>query len=378
MDGALENREEVIYCKNLLVNFDLLQMTGRKSHNFFFEEGFMRIGDRVSPPSKLYWQVSNFNKWKQTKVPAPASCTELTPKKTVLFSSNLEAPANPAIVLRKISTYLQELETLGLSCSDVLLLYPHLWAPPAIKKLITQMFDVTGIFDEKNIKKLSGTYLLSEAIFSRLKSPGWQRRDVSELTRKHLLASFGIAARNHCSSVDKITLISRQDHKVDESYINFTSRKISNEDEIIAALTNNFPDSEVNKVSMENLAMEEQLRQIHGTDILVGMHGAGLAFTVMLPPNAGVLELFPAYFLLPHYFRTFYPLAANDRKHYRRWINLNPKREFLSKEHADSGYEKSGSSPTFEPPRDFVKVPPQAVVKKIKVLQRQIRKNNRI
>lgn len=46
-------------------------------------------------------------------------------------------------------------------------------------------------------------------------------------------------------------------------------------------------------VDFGELPLEQQLRVVQETDILVGLHGAGLAHLVFLPEHAVVVEMFP-------------------------------------------------------------------------------------
>jgi len=51
----------------------------------------------------------------------------------------------------------------------------------------------------------------------------------------------------------------------------------------------------VNGVQLERLDFHDQIELISRTDMLIGMHGAGLSHILYLPQTSGVIELFPAY-----------------------------------------------------------------------------------
>ncbi|GAB4817514.1 hypothetical protein N2152v2_004560 [Parachlorella kessleri] len=50
---------------------------------------------------------------------------------------------------------------------------------------------------------------------------------------------------------------------------------------------------EVSLLDLSELSLEEQLKVIAGTDILIGMHGAALAYSMLMAPHAAVVELWP-------------------------------------------------------------------------------------
>ena len=47
------------------------------------------------------------------------------------------------------------------------------------------------------------------------------------------------------------------------------------------------------------------------TDVLVGMHGAALAYSILLPPNSAVIELFPSYYRVRNWHMQRMVEAAN-------------------------------------------------------------------
>jgi hypothetical protein len=56
------------------------------------------------------------------------------------------------------------------------------------------------------------------------------------------------------------------------------SRKIANEAELLSLTRTEFPDCDVQAMSFESSTPEQQLQAIRDTDVLIGMHGAGLSF----------------------------------------------------------------------------------------------------
>ena len=90
-----------------------------------------------------------------------------------------------------------------------------------------------------------------------------------------------------CSNLN-ILLISR--HNYDNRTL---ARQIHNEKELEQSLIRDFHNVKVRKVQLEQLSVKEQLQLVIETDILLGMHGAGLTHSLFLPVHAGVIEFLP-------------------------------------------------------------------------------------
>ncbi|XP_060080976.1 uncharacterized protein LOC132560320 [Ylistrum balloti] len=104
------------------------------------------------------------------------------------------------------------------------------------------------------------------------------------------------------------------------------SRKIKNEKELIDAVQEVFPGHNVAGIQLDEHEINDQVKWVSQTDILVGMHGAGMSHIMELPHHAGVLELFPTYKAKTN--RHFRAMARWRGLRYRSWQNLNPNNEF--------------------------------------------------
>ena len=101
-------------------------------------------------------------------------------------------------------------------------------------------------------------------------------------------------------------------------------RKIFNEDELIEDLMKTFPNACVQAVLMDALPLANQLQIISSTDILIGMHGAGMTHTVFLPRHAAVQEIFPKGFKSGRPWFICYEKFANWRNlTYASWENFD-------------------------------------------------------
>lgn len=100
-------------------------------------------------------------------------------------------------------------------------------------------------------------------------------------------------------------------------------RKIFNEAEIYNAVYDKYPNVCLNGLLLESVPMKEQLKFIGKTDILIGMHGAGLTHTLFLPKTSGLIELFPQNFKkMFHYYKLFEVTAKRRGLHYLAWENM--------------------------------------------------------
>ena len=127
-----------------------------------------------------------------------------------------------------------------------------------------------------------------------------------------------------CNTV-VITVILRRDklfHPRNEKGV--VGRKIFNEDEIIGDLLKAFPNACVQAILMDALPIGNQLEIIRSTDILIGMHGAGMTHTVFLPQHAAVLEIFPKGFKFGRPWYICYEKIAQWRGlKYASWENFD-------------------------------------------------------
>ena len=372
-NGTALHYGDFMRCEDAIMDFNLCERDEKpdgseRRNRRYFKRGFLRVGDMVNPPQGRNLPVGGGKLSAWTPAQGKPPVADVVHQEETVF---LDIPdgLNPALLLRQIYRLLHCLERLNVDPASVTLLFSnHVPRDGTLNEVAERLFNVCHFRD------LHGVHLFRK--FSCLVAgvgQGWQHGDASELLRRYLLPAFDLPPRRRSEDVNRITLVSRQDYKVYYG-LNVLTRKISNEDEIVAVLRKNFPAAEVRAVRLEQLPVREQLRLVGETDVLIGMHGAALGYVALLPENAALLELFPLWFLKEHYFTTFYPVAVNGGVHYRRWINLNPSREYASevwqKKHTGHlhGWARA------EPGRDFVKVSPRAVLRRVRALQRRIRR----
>lgn len=71
------------------------------------------------------------------------------------------------------------------------------------------------------------------------------------------------------------------------------SRRLRSSEQLTAALRSSFPDVKVELVDFAEMSFPDQIRLVRSTDILVGVHGAGLTHELFLTQGSTVVEIMP-------------------------------------------------------------------------------------
>ncbi|KAJ8303320.1 hypothetical protein KUTeg_019716 [Tegillarca granosa] len=97
-------------------------------------------------------------------------------------------------------------------------------------------------------------------------------------------------------------------------------RKIKNEKELILKLKTTFNDTKLRIIQLDKLPVDKQIRKITDTNILVGVHGAGLAYGLLLKSGSVLIELFPLHYKKKPNFH-FHQFAMWNNVTYKSWIS---------------------------------------------------------
>ncbi|KAL4229914.1 hypothetical protein ACF0H5_010305 [Mactra antiquata] len=147
---------------------------------------------------------------------------------------------------------------------------------------------------------------------------------------KFFLNRFNIKTgkRLDCKNL-RVTIIWRRDYmshpERKEETGGLIHRKFQNENEILAEISAIFNGHTINELVLEQISMKQQLQIISQTDILFGMHGAGMAHALFLPKHAAVFETFPNYWGFLRHFKSFSRWRGIK---YLGWQNKSPENEF--------------------------------------------------
>ena len=196
-------------------------------------------------------------------------------------------------------------------------------------------------------------------------------RDLAEDFRLHVLKGAGLTPALPCTELRRVTLISRQPYpeRINRAPL---LRVIDNEEELLEGLQARFPHMQISHIRLEQHSIERQLAIVNETDALVGMHGAGMSFSTLLPANAAVLEIFPCHFRQNHQFSTFYITSVVRNLHYRRWLQLLPWRTRTSKKYAAFLASLDEIKPWTEPRKDMTTVSVRAVASRLRSLEHDL------
>ena len=107
------------------------------------------------------------------------------------------------------------------------------------------------------------------------------------------------------------------------------SRKIHNEQELVECVQVKYANFSVNGVQLDRMDTREQLELITNSDILIGMHGAGLTHALFLPKRSALLEFYPTYWSAANVH--FKAMARWRGLLYKRWVNQDRRNEFKDK-----------------------------------------------
>lgn len=162
---------------------------------------------------------------------------------------------------------------------------------------------------------------MGESLFTNKNNPPF-----IEDFREFILQRFNLPVERTCDCRNvRVLIILRRDYFAHpRNPSGKVRRKIDNEMELILNISKLLPGHTVESVQLDKLPIYEQLKLTSSADILVGMHGAGLAYSLVLPKHAALVEMFPIY----HNMKSHMQYIANWRGlHYESWKNMKPSME---------------------------------------------------
>ncbi|XP_076469367.1 uncharacterized protein LOC143299804 [Babylonia areolata] len=145
--------------------------------------------------------------------------------------------------------------------------------------------------------------------------------------REYFFRSYGVAPNPgpQCRQL-RMLLVRRRDYLAHpRNPKGVLARKMDNENQVRDALVAAFPQHQVTAEQLDLLPMRQQLQVLSRVDVLVGMHGAALTYTVLLPEGAALVELYPKY--AGRTSLLFKQISKWRGIHYVNWMNKDSKNE---------------------------------------------------
>lgn len=139
--------------------------------------------------------------------------------------------------------------------------------------------------------------------------------------RAFFFKQYGVEPKPHkpCPSLH-ILLVLRRDYLAHpRNPTGQVQRKIANEQELAQALRE--AGHVVHDVQLDLLPISKQLAEVGQANVMLGMHGAGLTWSILLEKGSGLIEIAPLYF--PIHSQCFKAISKWRGLHHIHWTNLN-------------------------------------------------------
>jgi glycoprotein 2-beta-D-xylosyltransferase len=159
----------------------------------------------------------------------------------------------------------------------------------------------------------------------------------------------------NCSNVGVLLILRRDYVTHPRNPAAIVRRKIANEKQLVTHLRRENPTLRIRDVQLDILPVGDQLKLVADSDVIIGMHGAGLTHTMFMPQGSGLIELMPAINMAANWH--FRSIARWRNLVYDSWINQQ-----FSEEEAN-GYKTN--------------VPPEVVNKLLQRITRKMCASNR-
>lgn len=154
-----------------------------------------------------------------------------------------------------------------------------------------------GDFENKRVcfKKYIFTLMprmVNGLFYNNNPTPGCSKSGLFDAFSKHILHKLKISQDTISNTLEKpFACETSKVIRVTLSIRSTTHRRILNQEELAAAIEQESSNYIVQLIDFQKQSFSDQLKVVHNTDILIGIHGAGLAHTLFLPDWAVLYEL---------------------------------------------------------------------------------------
>lgn len=304
-DSSLECAKYMRFCraKNLMMDFsslvgieepmryrmDVIREGQVGGHCTFHSETLHKEGYHKSPLQSWYPELEHFTVLPKN-IDSTGTCDLIIDKPT--FIMKLDATVN---MYHHFCDFLNLYASFHLNNTFSMDIYILIWDTMAYRSnfgVMWKAFTMHPVFDLQSLKGKKVCFrnvvfpLLPRMIFGMYYNmplvSGCEGSGLFHAFSKHVLYRLNVQQENKDMGKVRITLLSRGTQY----------RKILNEDKLIDAMNTDTRLS-VRKVNFHwHMPFIEQLQISHNTDILIGIHGAGLTHMLFLPDWAAVFEIY--------------------------------------------------------------------------------------
>jgi len=130
-------------------------------------------------------------------------------------------------------------------------------------------------------------------------NPVWQNDwEPNSCDHSELLQTFSRRVLRHFNISDSKKSSGNEDNKIIVTFIDRRgTRKLVDLEKHVAALNNRYAHAEIRLVDFATLPLTEQIKTVRDSDVLAGVHGAGLTHGMWLKEHSVMVEILPKGFL---------------------------------------------------------------------------------
>lgn len=211
--------------------------------------------------------------------------------------------------------------------TNILILDGHPWGSldPVWATLFNSVERAGRIATRTTFKQLVLGYMgYNSPLFVGMSDASLKILPLSEEFREFFLTSYDVPYNKklECSKLNVLFIWRRPYIAHPRNPSGDVHRKIKNEEEVLMSLRKTYPNWKIIGAQTDALPMRDQLQLASQADIMIGMHGAALSLTMMLPKHAALFELMPKY-INPEWKKHFVVMANWRHLIYKRWFNQN-------------------------------------------------------
>lgn len=289
------------------IDVSLLQRQAKEPHIFTFDKGAMQ-GTCTPDTSKWHsggftmWQDGWFNSYSTSPPGAPLQCDATIDEMTVFVSRD-----NWKHLYWQTGTFFNlfvAYNVLGVQPDDVRIVLLDYWPLGPFEAIMQKAFSNIN-FKVQSIQDLAKSKGVSSLCFRRalFNLPEYSaaivkgRPNGDDCSHSELVRAYASHVATRLGAISPMTDADnlRPTKVVFNSRRNYDGRtllrQLTNEQELVDRLKQSHPAVEVEQVDFAQLSFEQQILKAGSADIMIGMHGSGLAHCMFMPEDGILIEI---------------------------------------------------------------------------------------